>query len=70
MKSDGGKGSTPRPFSITEQEYAERWNAIFGRDKVEEIVEDAKKYLQQRQRTEEAIKGLEKRLKENQNDCN
>ena len=44
-QSDGGKGSTPRPLSITEQEYAERWNAIFGRDKVEEIVEDAKKYL-------------------------
>ena len=47
MKSDGGKGSTPRPFSVSEQEYAERWNAIFGRDKVEEIVEDAKKYLKE-----------------------
>ena len=64
MKSDGGKGSTPRPFSITEQEYAERWNAIFGRDKVEEIVEDAKKYLREQQRTEESIKSLEKRLKD------
>ena len=63
-QSDGGKGSTPRPFSITEQEYAERWNAIFGRDKAEKIVEDAKKYLKERQRTEEAIKSLEKRLKD------
>ena len=66
--SDGGKGSKPRPFSITEQEYADRWNAIFGRDKVEKIVEDAKKYLQQRQRTEESIRVLEKQFKENQND--
>lgn len=66
--SDGGKGSKPRPFSITEQEYADRWSAIFGRKYVEEIIEDAKKYLQQRQRTEEVIKGLEKRLKENKND--
>ena len=65
MKSDGGKGSTPRPFSVSEQEYADRWNAIFGRDKVEEIVEGAKKYLREQQRTEESIKSLEKRLKDN-----
>ena len=63
-QAEAGKGSTPRPFSITEQEYAERWNAIFGRDKVEEIVEDAKKYLREQQRTEESIKSLEKRLKD------
>ena len=44
-QSDGGKGSKPRPFSITEQEYAERWNAIFGRDKVEKIINDAREYL-------------------------
>jgi hypothetical protein len=67
-KSDGGKGSTPRPFSVSEQEYAERWNAIFGRDKVEEIIEDAKKYLKERKRTEESIKSLEKRLKEIENE--
>lgn len=30
---DGGKGSAPRPFSVSNQEYAERWDAIFGRDK-------------------------------------
>jgi hypothetical protein len=26
------KGSTPRPFSIANEEYANRWDAIFGRD--------------------------------------
>ena len=30
--SDGGKGSTPRPFSVTQHEYDNRWDAIFGRD--------------------------------------
>ena len=30
--SDGGKGSTPRPLSVTNQEYANRWDAIFGKD--------------------------------------
>ncbi len=26
------KGSTGRPFSVSNQEYANRWEAIFGRD--------------------------------------
>jgi hypothetical protein len=30
--SDGGKGSKPRPFSVINEEYAKRWDAIFSRD--------------------------------------
>ena len=30
--SDGGKGSKPRPYSVSNEEYANRWNAIFGKD--------------------------------------
>ena len=30
--SDGGKGSRPRPLSVSDKEYASRWDAIFGRD--------------------------------------
>lgn len=26
------KGSAPRPFAIANEEYATRWDAIFGRD--------------------------------------
>ena len=33
---DGGKGSKPRPFSVTQREYDTRWDAIFGRDLIEE----------------------------------
>lgn len=29
---DGGKGSAPRPFSVSNEEYAKRWDAIFARD--------------------------------------
>lgn len=29
--SDGGKGSAPRPISVSNQEYAERWDAIFAK---------------------------------------
>jgi hypothetical protein len=30
--SDGGKGSKPRPYSVANEEYASRWDAIFNRD--------------------------------------
>jgi hypothetical protein len=30
--SDGGKGSKPRPLSVSDQEYATRWDAIFATD--------------------------------------
>ena len=30
-----GKGSAPRPFEVASEEYASRWDAIFGRDKQE-----------------------------------
>lgn len=33
-KSDGGKGSSPRPFSVAQAEYEARWDMIFGRDSV------------------------------------
>lgn len=30
--NDGGKGSRPRPFSVSNEEYSSRWDTIFGRD--------------------------------------
>jgi len=27
------KGSTPRPFSVAQEQYDARWDMIFGRDK-------------------------------------
>jgi hypothetical protein len=40
--SDGGKGSSPRPFSVSQDEYNKRWDAIFSRDleEQEEILEE------------------------------
>ncbi len=35
-KWHGGKGSAPRPYSVTQEEYDKRWDAIFGRDEPEE----------------------------------
>jgi hypothetical protein len=41
MAHEAGKGSTPRPFSIAQEEYNSRWDAIFGRDSKKEKQEDA-----------------------------
>ena len=38
--SDGGKGSAQRPRSIADEEWASRWDAIFGRDKQEQPKKD------------------------------
>ncbi len=35
MTSDGGKGSVQRPRSIADEEWANRCNAIFGRDSID-----------------------------------
>jgi len=44
-QAEAGKGSSPRPFSISEEEYAQKWERIFGKKDVEKIVEKAKEYL-------------------------
>ena len=38
-----GKGSAPRPFFVPVDEYANRWDAIFGRDKEEKKEEKPEK---------------------------
>ena len=38
-KWHGGKGSAPRPYSVTQEEYDNRWDAIFGRNKA--VTEDS-----------------------------
>lgn len=39
--SDGGKGSTPRPRSISDEQRAANWNAIFGKDRFDMLRERA-----------------------------
>ena len=31
--SDGGKGSAPRPFSVSKEEFDNHWDVIFGKKK-------------------------------------
>jgi len=42
--NEGGKGCKPRPFSVTQEEYDNRWDSIFNKNKEdkEETVEETK----------------------------
>ena len=56
--SDGGKGSAPRPLSVSNEEYSKRWDAIFQRDIKAE--EDDRAWDEEKDRIER-----EKKFKEN-----
>jgi hypothetical protein len=42
----GGKGSSSRPKSVSEEEYANRWDAIFCRDLDKEKTNEDEEVLQ------------------------
>lgn len=55
MKNDGGKGSSPRPFSISQDEYEKRWDAIFQRDLKEDNTGTNKNEFQDVLSTEDCL---------------
>lgn len=40
MAHEAGKGSSQRPASVSHDEWANRWDAIFGKDIVDPDVQD------------------------------
>jgi hypothetical protein len=58
--SDGGKGSRPRPFSVSDDEYSKRWDAIFGRDleKTKENNESSDSDADDRNNLSEQVSGI------------
>lgn len=46
-----GKGSAPRPFSVSNEEYANRWDAIFGRD----LKDDKKPETKEKEKKDENL---------------
>jgi hypothetical protein len=57
-KSDGGKGSSPRPFSVSQEEYDKRWDAIFGRDLEEDPQDLSEDYERSEEEEEDYLKCL------------
>lgn len=46
--SDGGKGSAPRPYSVANDEWMKRWDAIFSRDLQDEDKSENKPVTEQK----------------------
>lgn len=42
--SDGGKGSSPRPYSISQDEFANNWDRIFKKKKDDNTGVDKAEY--------------------------
>ena len=40
---DGGKGSSPRPYSVSQGQFADNWEKIFGKKKKSTTTEDNQK---------------------------
>jgi|LauGreDrversion4_2_1035121.scaffolds.fasta_scaffold04138_5 hypothetical protein len=43
--SHGGKGSSPRPFSVDQKTFTDNWDAIFGQKKKSEGEKQAEAWL-------------------------
>lgn len=60
--SDGGKGSSPRPFSVNQETYANNWEAIFGKKTPKEVddaqAEDEAFALLEKQKREKALEEM------------
>lgn len=55
--SDGGKGSKPRPFSVTQEEYANRFDTIFGKKANRVIVDEVEDVItRNNEETQEVLK--------------
>jgi len=59
-KSDGGKGSSPRPFSVSQDEYNKRWDAIFQRDEVtgRDLEEEATEEVEDEEEDDDSLRCL------------
>jgi len=54
--SDGGKGSSPRPFSVSKETFDDNWNRIFKK----EIQTPAKEETFEERLWQESLKNLER----------
>ena len=41
----GGKGSKPRPYSVSKEEFDNRWDLIFKKNKDEKIIDEVSKLI-------------------------
>lgn len=50
MHGDGGKGSGRRPMAVSDQQYKQRWDLIFGKDQDDTVLAGDKNNQESEQR--------------------
>lgn len=60
--ADGGKGSKPRPFSVSQEEFDNRWDNIFKKNKEQAVIDEVSKLVAEEtlQETDNRITGHSK----------
>lgn len=70
--SDGGKGSNPRPFSVSQKQFADNYDAIFRKLSPKDVEEDKyeqeefDRILEENRQREKRYEALEKLNKINE----
>jgi hypothetical protein len=70
--SDGGKGSNPRPFSVSQKQFADNYDAIFRKPSPKEVEEEKyeqeefDRILEENRQREKRYEALEKLNKINE----
>ena len=53
--SDGGKGSSPRPFEVEHDEYVKNWDRIFGKKQSKPVDEEDKPVVEYKDEKREQL---------------
>jgi hypothetical protein len=51
--SDGGKGSSPRPYSVSQEKFSNNWDTIFGKNKKVQTDSEVDKVERNNEETQE-----------------
>lgn len=57
--SDGGKGSKPRPFSVTQDQFSQNWDSIFGKKHEKDDTTKTSEASQSFEQGDVAVSGLQ-----------
>ena len=56
--SDGGKGSSPRPYSVSQEKFSNNWDIIFGKNKKVQTDSEIDKVERNNEETQEVKKNI------------
>ena len=56
MSSDGGKGDSRRPSTVTDEQLVDNWTTIFGKSKLQQRLEQEKDRARREQALDEMVR--------------